>query len=80
MSLPCGSVKKHQCMQGVGPAYTKLQTVLTDCFKCSSFRPGQLTAVIPVLHGRDVIAKMATGAGKSLCFFLVPLVRSRTAI
>ena len=62
------------------PAYTRLQTVLTDCFKYSSFRPGQLAAVIPVLHGRDVIAKMATGAGKSLCFFLVPLARSRTAI
>ena len=49
-------------------------------FKFDSFRSGQLAALLPILHGRDVFARMATGAGKSLCFFLVPLATSPSAV
>ena len=42
-----------------------------------SFRPGQLEVLLP---GKDVFARMATGAGKSLCFYLVPLSLSSSAV
>ena len=61
-------------------AYCKAKTALTQYFKFDSFHPGQLAALLPVLHGRDVLAKMATGAGKSLCFYLVPLSVDTSAV
>ena len=48
-------------------AYCKAKTALRHFLKHESFRPDQLAALLPVLHGKDVLAKMATGAGKSLC-------------
>ena len=42
-------------------------------FQVSEFRPGQLESTLPALHGQDVFVRMATGSGKSLCMFLVPL-------
>jgi ATP-dependent DNA helicase RecQ len=45
-------------------------------FGHTSFRPGQETLVRAVLDGRDVLAVMPTGSGKSLGFEL-PAVRSR---
>ena len=61
-------------------AYRKAKVALAQFFKFSSFRPGQLAVLLPVLHGRDVLAKMATGAGKSLCFFMVPLATDPCAL
>ena len=61
-------------------AYCKAKATMRQFFKFNSFRPGQLAALLPVLHGRDVLAKMATGAGKSLCFFLIPLATSPSAV
>ena len=61
-------------------AYYKAKTALVQFFRFNSFRPGQLAAMLPVLHGKDVFAKMATGAGKSLCFLLVPLAVSPSAV
>ena len=49
-------------------AYHRAKAALLYYFKFDSFRPGQLAALLPVLHGRDVFAKMPTGAGKSLFF------------
>ncbi|CAN5675206.1 hypothetical protein BH24CHL1_BH24CHL1_06640 [soil metagenome] len=37
-------------------------------FGLSGFRPGQLDAIGTILTGRDLLAVMPTGAGKSLCF------------
>ena len=57
-------------------AFRTLQSV----FQHSTFRPGQLESVLPALHGRDVFVCMATGAGKSLAMFLVPLAYSNMAV
>ena len=44
------------------------QRVLGDVFGYPSFRPGQAEVIEAVLAGRDCIAVMPTGAGKSLTF------------
>ena len=44
------------------------------------FHPGQLEALLPLMHGQDVFVQMATGAGKSLCMFLAPLALSDEAL
>jgi len=43
-------------------------TILRDVFGFDSFRPGQRTVIDAVLAGRDCIAVMPTGAGKSLTY------------
>ena len=60
--------------------HSKAKAALRHFFKYNSFRPGQLAALLPVLHGKDVLVRMATGAGKSLCFYLVPLAASTSAV
>ena len=57
-------------------AYCKAKVALRQYFGFESFRPGQLA----VLHGKDVFAIIATGAGKSLCFLLIPLAVSTSTI
>ena len=37
-------------------------------FGYDSFRPGQRRIVNAILFGRDALAVMPTGAGKSLCY------------
>ncbi|HEX6063356.1 MAG TPA: DEAD/DEAH box helicase, partial [Longimicrobiales bacterium] len=44
--------------------------ILHEVFGYSEFRPGQEKVVNAVLAGRDCIAVMPTGAGKSLTFML----------
>jgi ATP-dependent DNA helicase RecQ len=51
-----------------------LQHALRRHFGLSEFRPGQLEAASAVLEGRDLIAVMPTGSGKSLCFQLPALL------
>ena len=60
--------------------HRKLKEALHGHFKFSTFRPGQLEALLPVAHGRDVFVRMPTGGGKSLCMFLVPLAVNKNAI
>ncbi|HIS96202.1 MAG TPA: DNA helicase RecQ [Candidatus Ventricola gallistercoris] len=48
--------------------------VLRDVFGYDAFRPGQESAVAAILEGRDVLAVMPTGAGKSLCYQIPALV------
>ena len=58
----------------------KLYSALYSYFKFNEFRPGQLESLVPVLHGKDVFVRLATGSGKSLCMFLAPLVYSESAM
>ena len=51
----------------------RLTDTLSLKFHHSSFRPGQLEALLAVAHGKDVFVRMPTGGGKSMCMFLIPL-------
>ena len=62
------------------PAYCSLINVLSTVWKYPNLRPGQLEAVLPVLHGHDVFVHIATGAGKSLCMFLAPMAARENGI
>ena len=42
-------------------------------FHHNNFRPGQLEAMLPIMHGKDVLVKMPTGGGKTMCMFVPPL-------
>ena len=47
---------------------------LSEVFGYASFRAGQEEVVSAILSGRDVMAVMPTGAGKSLCYQIPALV------
>ncbi len=51
-------------------ASAALQEALLDVFGHHHFRTGQQQAAEAVLEGRDVVAVMPTGAGKSICYQL----------
>jgi ATP-dependent DNA helicase RecQ len=51
------------------------QRSLRTTFGFEAFRPGQDEIVSAILDGRDVLAVMPTGSGKSLCYQLPALVR-----
>src|SRR5438128_10548856 len=52
----------------LAPRFTDPQHVLERVFGYPEFRPGQRRVIDAVLAGRDCIALMPTGAGKSLTF------------
>ena len=58
----------------------RLHGALHSYFKFDDFRDGQLEAMLPIMHGKDVFVRMATGSGKSMCMFLPPLAISEHAI
>ncbi len=57
-----------------------LAHVLRNSFGYSSFRPYQEDIVTDLVNGRDVLAVLATGGGKSVCYQLPALLRSGMAI
>ncbi|MGH8185586.1 MAG: DEAD/DEAH box helicase, partial [Steroidobacteraceae bacterium] len=59
---------------------TALGVELKQRFGFDSFRPGQEAVVRDILRGRDVLAIMPTGGGKSLCFQLPALLRPGVCI
>ena len=68
---------------GSGPlcqAQFRLEHALQQFYKFTGFRPGQLEAMLPILHCKDVFVRMATGSGKSLCMFLPPLAVSDSSL
>jgi len=52
-----------------------LRTALAELFGFADFRPGQEEVVRAALEGRDTLAVMPTGAGKSLTYQLAAMLR-----
>ena len=59
-------------MTSTGPEVLHL---LKSKFGYDSFRPGQEDVISSLLGGRNVLAVMPTGSGKSMCFQLPALIR-----
>lgn len=59
---------------------TEPQTLLQSIFGFPGFRPGQEEIVDAVLAGRNTLAIMPTGGGKSLCFQLPALCRDGVTV
>jgi ATP-dependent DNA helicase RecQ len=57
-----------------------IDRVLHDVFGFDSFRPGQRDIIEKLLAGRNVLAIMPTGAGKSLCYQVPALVKGRLTV
>ena len=55
-------------------------TLLRDVFGFDGFRPGQQEIVEAVTDGKNTLAIMPTGGGKSLCFQLPALVRDGVTV
>jgi ATP-dependent DNA helicase RecQ len=60
---------------GPPPDLTEARAVLARVFGYDTFRPLQEEVIGAVLAGRDALAVMPTGAGKSLCYQLPALLR-----
>ena len=56
------------------------QGVLKEIFGFDSFRPGQEAVIRAVLEGRDTLAVMPTGGGKSLCYQIPALMRQSLTV
>jgi ATP-dependent DNA helicase RecQ len=54
--------------------------VLKEIFGFDSFRPGQEEAIRAVLEGRDTLAVMPTGGGKSLCYQVPALMQETLTV
>lgn len=58
----------------------KAEDLLASVFGFSAFRPGQAEIVAAVAAGRNTLAIMPTGGGKSLCFQLPALLRDGVTV
>ena len=62
------------------PLMAKARAALASVYGFSAFRPGQEEILAATLEGKDVLAVMPTGSGKSLCFQLPAIVRERLTL
>jgi ATP-dependent DNA helicase RecQ len=62
------------------PDLSAARNELRKTFGFAEFRPGQADIVAAILDGRDVLAVMPTGSGKSLCYQLPALIRDGLTI
>lgn len=58
------------------PQLASARRVLRDVFGYSEFRPGQAEVISAVLQGRDTLAVMPTGGGKSVCYQVPALLEN----
>jgi ATP-dependent DNA helicase RecQ len=63
------------CHPEMHPAKHELKALLKQYFGFSTFRPLQEQIISDSLAGKDVLALLPTGGGKSLCFQLAALAR-----
>jgi ATP-dependent DNA helicase RecQ len=66
--------------QGATPTMDDAQAVLEKTFGYKSFRLHQKAIIGALIEGRDVLALMPTGGGKSLCYQIPALVRHGTGV
>jgi len=59
---------------------TRSEDLLASVFGFDAFRPGQAEIVAAVAGGRNTLAIMPTGGGKSLCFQLPALLRDGVTV
>lgn len=57
------------------PRLAAARRVLRDVFGYGEFRPGQAEVIAAVLEGRDTLAVMPTGGGKSICYQVPALLQ-----
>jgi ATP-dependent DNA helicase RecQ len=62
------------------PTAESIRRVARDCLQFDKLRPGQLEAITAAAGGRDVLAVLPTGAGKSAIYELAGLLRSGPTI
>lgn len=58
----------------------KKQKILGEVFGHNSFRPFQEDAINSILHNKDLLTIIPTGAGKSLCYELPALIKEGICI
>lgn len=61
-------------------SYAKAKKILKKKFSHTSFKPHQYRIIDNIVNGKDVLAVMPTGYGKSLCFQLPSLITNELAI
>jgi ATP-dependent DNA helicase RecQ len=65
---------------GIADAMARAQAVLESTFGFKAFRLHQKAIIETLLDGRDALALMPTGGGKSLCYQIPALVRDGTGV
>ena len=62
------------------PSASTLHRALIKYFGHDQFRSGQQEIIEAILQGRDILAVMPTGSGKSLCYQLPPVLSKSTVL
>jgi RecQ family ATP-dependent DNA helicase len=57
-----------------------IDSILTESFGFSSFRPGQREVIEQILYGGDAAVFWSTGTGKSLCYILPALITLKVSV
>ena len=63
-----------------GVSQKELKQTMREVFGLETFRPGQEEVINAILSGRDTLAIMPTGSGKSLCYQLPGLHLTGTTV